>query len=372
MGRIFLFVVGLVLLAERPARASVELREVLREAATELQKLLGKESQDSVAVGQFTGPANFPTAAGPGFVQTLTEELKKLEISVKTRAKFGIKGEYRLAEMPAENPDDARIGVKVLGLRLRLVLEDEFGNPRGEFNFDRLIRGEATLLTAIGLPAALPPGDTERERDRKMRQRVIDPKTNIKGTIVRSDPASPYAIEILVNDAPRETEDKEGLAFVPIRRGEVYAVRLINDSPHDAAVQLKIDGLSMFTFSEMRHADGNRKGEPLYTAVIVPARKNVLIKGWHINNEKTDSFLVTEYAKSGAGQLKSTGNLGVISATFQAAWPEGGTPPADEPGKRRGGTGDATGFGPRVDVKFKEVKVNMGVIRDSISVRYTK
>ena len=162
------------------------------------------------------------------------------------------------------------------------------------------------------------------------------------------------------------------LAFTKIERGELYAVRLINDSNLDAAVQLSIDGLSMFAFSQLRHKDGSQKGEPLYTTVIVPATKSAIIAGWHVSNDKTDKFLMTEYAKSAAATLNHTSNLGTITATFQAAWPEGSPAPADEPGKRRGGTGDATGFGPRIDVKYEEVKRNLGVIRDTVSVRYAK
>ena len=82
--------------------------------------------------------------------------------------------------------------------------------------------------------------------------------------------------------------------------------------------------------------------------------------------------MIDDCAKSAAATLNHTSNLGTITATFQAAWPEGSPAPSDEPGKRRGGTGDATGFGPRIDVKYEEVKRNLGVIRDTVSVRYAK
>lgn len=162
-----------------------------------------------------------------------------------------------------------------------------------------------------------------------------------------------------------------------IRRNEVYQVRLINDSEQEVAVQLSIDGLSMFAFSELRHKAGPKKSEPLYTVVIVPAKAigkpgEAIIPGWHRTNEQTDSFQVTAYAQSAAATLRHPANIGTITATFQMAWREDHAAPSDEPGKRRGGTGDATGFGPRVDVMYKEVRRNLGVIRDSISVRYTK
>jgi hypothetical protein len=150
-------------------------------------------------------------------------------------------------------------------------------------------------------------------------------------------------------------------------------VRLINDSNQEMAVQLKIDGLSMYAFSELRILEGPRQGDPRYTAVIIAPHKSVVIPGWHVTNDKSDKFLVMEYAKSAAGGLNHTANVGTITASFQASWPEGEPAPKDEPGRTRGpGSGDATGFGPRIDTKYQEVKRNMGVIRDVISVRYTK
>jgi hypothetical protein len=364
----------------RPAAASEELRKDLRELAAEIKKVLDGEGADSIALGQFTGPANFPTSAGPDISQVLTEELKKVGVEVKVRAKFGVKGSYSAAEQPASNPDDARIGKKVLAIKLSASLVDSFDNPVGNLNFTRVIRGEATFLELIPVPVTLPPQGTEIERDKDLRKAYTDPKTDVQGSVIRSDPNKPYAIEILVNGAAREAKGKDGLAFVPIKRGEAYAVRLINDSDLEAAVQLRIDGLSMFSFSEFRQPDKDakgkdnpRKGEPLYSVVILNPKSSAVIPGWHLNNEKSDKFLVTEFAKSAAAVLKPSGGVGTISATFQAAWEQGKLPPMDEPGKKRGpGTGDATGRGPRIEKKYEEVQRELGIIRDVISVRYTR
>ncbi len=236
-----------------------------------------------------------------------------------------------------------------------------FGNLL--IDLERDVEGEAAILIALGLPASLPPGGTELQRDREVRKRVFDPKSVINGSIIQSKAGSPYAIEILVNGTAKSAKDDEGLAFVKIKRGETYAVRLINKSPHEAAVKLRIDGLSMFAFSEV-----GDKGSPRYSAVIVPAKSSVTIKGWHVTNKATDKFLVTSYAKSAAKILKSTAKVGTITASFQAAWKLNDQPA----GKRKGGDGDATGRGPRIDVKFKEVQRNLGKIRDNIVVRYTK
>jgi hypothetical protein len=60
--------------------------------------------------------------------------------------------------------------------------------------------------------------------------------------------------------------------------------------------------------------------------------------------------------------------------SFAAAWPENAQPPDDEPEQpnARGLVGDATGRGPRVGAKFTEVRRKFGILRATISVRYTK
>ena len=371
--RFFLAAFLAFLAAAGPARASSDLRRELADVAKNIKQLLDGRNEDSIAVGQFTGPANFPTSAGPGIVQVLSEEFQKLGVQVRQRAKLGIKGEYHLSEATSDDPGDKALNVKLLAVRLKGTVEDTFGKVLTDFSFDRVIKGEATIVELMGTPVELPPQDTQRQRDRKLRETLDKPPTRLAGMRISAGKDSPYAIEILVDNAPCAPREDDGLAFVKINRGQTYAVRLINDSPHEAAVRLTIDGLSMYTFSELRQKDSPKKGEPLYTVVIVAPKSSALIKGWHRTNEASDSFLVTEYAKSAAATLSHKTNLGTITATFAAAWPENAPPPSDEPGKKRSvGSGDATGFGPRVEAKFVEVRRNLGVIRASVSVRYTR
>jgi hypothetical protein len=133
-------------------------------------------------------------------------------------------------------------------------------------------------------------------------------------------------------------------------------------------VQLTIDGLSLFTFSELRHAEGPRKGRPLYSRVICP-RGSCVIRGWHITNEKSDAFLVTRYAQSAAAELKNAGSVGTITATFAAAWPKGKRP-ADEVLDRSPDL--ATGRGAKVDQTYEPVELEWGLDRAAVSIRYVK
>jgi hypothetical protein len=351
-----------------PARASAELRKELAEVAKGIKQLLDGRGEQTIAVGQFTGPPNFPTSSGPGIAQILSEELQKLGVTVKARAKLGIKGEYLVTEVPDAND----VTAKLLALRLKGTVEDGFGKVINDFSFERTVKGEEAVVQLLGTPVELPPNDLPKDRDKKIRESYTEPKANIAGSRVNAGPDGKFAVEVLVNGKPREARPDDGLAFVKVDRGETYAVRLINDSDLEMAVRLTIDGLSWFAFSELRHQDGLHKGEPLYSVVYVKPHGSVVIRGWHRTNDASDSFLVTEYAKSAAATLSQTANLGTITASFAASWPENADPPKDEAPKARGNPGDATGFGPRVEAKFTEVKRNIGVIRASVSVRYTK
>src|SRR4051794_16341987 len=89
-----------LLLRAPAASASDELRAGVADIAKSIKQLLDGKGEDSIVVGAFTGPANFPTSAGPGIQQVLAEELQKLGVTVKKRARFGIKGEYLVTEVP--------------------------------------------------------------------------------------------------------------------------------------------------------------------------------------------------------------------------------------------------------------------------------
>jgi hypothetical protein len=356
-----------------PARASAELRKELAGLAKDLKKVLDARGLESLGLGQFTGPPNFATSAGPGVSQILTEELAKLGVTVKRRAKLGLKGEYFVTEVPDE--DDK--GTKLLAVRLVASLVDDRDKVITGLSFERKVKGEQAVLQFIGASVELPPDETPKERDRKIRDGFGEPEVHTTGTVVRAGKGSKFGIELLVGRKPRApVEGKrpaEGLAFVPVEREEIYTIRLVNDSDHEVAVRLMIDGLSLFAFSDLRHEGGKLKGEPLYSMVLVPAHESVTIKGWHRTNDKAYSFLVTEYAKTAAAHLKQTAKVGTITATFAAAWLPDGLPPKDEPGKPKNlSPGDGTGLGPPVEVRLKAVKRKVGVVRAAVSVRYTK
>jgi hypothetical protein len=352
-----------------PARADGSLATEIHALAGDIKKLLDSRGENSITVGTFKSAPRMPSSTGPAFARLLRAELRKLGIDVRQRGtKLTVEGRYRLVEDKVSSLAAVELvvnfvdedGQEVAGLKLK---------PRGIF-------GDATVAGLLGLTVQLPPDGNDRDRDRKIREAYEKPHTEVDEgkTVIRSSAGSPYAIEVLVKKAgrfvPRAASEEDGLAFVRINRDEVYAVRVINDADHEVAVTLTIDGLNAFTFSKVQ----NKEGTPLYSCFLVGKRSTTLTTGWHIDNEQSDEFLVTSYARSAAAEVGSSTNLGTITATFAAAWPEDSIPPAGEPAapSYRAKSADATGRGVRHEKKWVEVQRVFGVTRDSVSVRYSK
>src|SRR5262249_34707685 len=97
--------------------------------------------------------------------------------------------------------------------------------------------------------------------------------------------------------------------------------------------------------------------------------------GWHVTNdpaakENVLAFKVTEYGKGASSQINAPrGKVGIITVTYAVAAERKEDLPKDD-GARSGG-GNETGFGPGQKVGLKEVKREIGVVREVVSIRYT-
>ncbi len=354
------------------------LRKGLGDVAKNIQKLLTGRREESIAVGQFTGPPNFPTSGGPGIVKALSDELEKVGVAVKVRAKLGLSGTYRAVSEKkalALNGSTNRVNVPgfetdVTSLVLKMQIEDSSGTP--VVDYEQSIDDPDTISKILGLTFESPPANPTKP----IKDSLEKPSVHVEGSIIRPSANSPYGIEILVRETtgkdrqPRAASAEEGLAFVPIERKEAYAVRLINDSPLEMGVGLNIDGLSMFSFSEFKTA----------RFMVVPPKGSYTVLGWHRTLKESNEFLITSYSEGAAAMLNANpANVGTITATFHASWPKGGSPPADEPGQKGGDSGfaatvpsNSTGVGKKVQAQTGKLERDFGRLRSAISVRYQK
>jgi hypothetical protein len=337
-------------------RAETALQLEVRALAQDIKHKLDKEQTRSVAVGEFTPRSRLASNAGPGIRKTLIEELKKLGVQVDEKAAHEIQGHYQDAEDK---------GSGQLGVRLAARLLDSAGNPLLEFT-PRMILGEESVPTLLSATGTFSPTGDARKRSEDLRGYLDRPTVDLRKFTIRAAPNSPYAVEIHVRRdsqySPRQPENVGGRAFVPLRRKEVFAVVLVNDSDYEAAVALSLDGLSVFAFSENRN----------YRYWFVPKKSRVRIDGWHLNNRKLAEFVVRSLPQQDSGhyRLPDRGSLGVITACFSAAWSQKNGIPPDEHVSRNSAT--FIDRGQAIDRTSREVSRYIGGVRAVVSVRYHK
>jgi hypothetical protein len=368
-----LCVAGLAGSQDSPQPLKSPLKSEMGEVAKGVKKLLESKGASAIAIGQFSGPANFPSSAGPGIALALTEELRHLGITVKARAGLGISGSYRVqgSQKSAAVKDSAR--PDPLALLLKAQVEDDAGEVL--VDFERKIFDPKTISQLLALSYQSKSGggryEYEQELEKKTRESLLKPSIHVANSRIAADASSPYAIEILVKKGgrgsyqPLSARNEDGLAYVSIEKEDVYAVRLSNHSNYEAAVALTIDGLSSFAFSEDKSLRGYYIVEPRGTMTVV---------GWHGNSRESYEFLITDYGKGAAALLGSNpANVGTITATFAAAWTK--ERPPDEP-REPLTVGAAPRFstdkGKKVDVRTVRVQREIGVPRASVSVRYSR
>jgi hypothetical protein len=359
----------------KPGTAALVAREVAQAAREIKARLAGlAEDKRTVTVGFFTCPTNANATGGALLRHLLTQELKKAGVAVVATGGVGVSGKFR----NATDPDSRAVAVKVT-----FELENEDGEKVGQ-PFSHVVLGEGVMAELFGTTASFSPESSPQERGVTLTGSIRRPTVAVEGSRVASREGNQFAIEVLAADRPEDDDDlsglryrplrsrsRGGLAFVEVKPGQFYAVRLLNGSDADAAVTLSIDGLSAFTLSK----DKNEDGLPSYSHLLVPARSNIVVKGWFLRGDETSLFTVTGFGDSVArGKGSSLADVGTITATFAACTrpkPRPVPPSAaadDAEGPRS--SPPATGKGPVVRVAYGFAERKIGAILDIVSVRY--
>ncbi|MCE9533115.1 MAG: hypothetical protein K8T89_18610 [Planctomycetes bacterium] len=377
-GFLFAIVVSLMSTGASSATVNEKIRKDIKPLAEKIQKIVKEEGQTSIAVDQFAGAGVDAMNFGPGIEQLLQQELEVTQKGiVDPKALLRLSGKYSF-----KKPDNG-----LSFFELTLNIEKNNGEKVGElsqkFNQEKLKIVDSDVLAVMtARTTPLPPRETREQLNERIKKSIDEPKIEQPAnTRIKTSKESPFELELLttlLESAPKDAAGWENIAPIPIGKGangaeaniqrnDVYAVRVFNNTPHDAAVTLTIDGLDVFTFSEVRTPEGR----PKYSTFIVPPKSSFIITGWFKTNSKADSFLITEYGKGAISTQPSVGRgkVGVLTVTFALAW-SGQNIPEDEKGARTGG--NETGFGPPVKVDLPETKRTIGVVRDVISVRYTR
>ena len=365
--RLVWLLLGIALLASN-ARASEPMRTALTPVADDCQKWLSGRKYKSVCIAEIVGPRTYPTSAGPGIRLVMVELLRQRNFEVKDRAPIAISMMYK----PRDVADGKERDRKRLVVDLRIVFSDSRETELDDFE-ERIDHDEAVQIILGTSQSSGGPGTATPAIQ------FFEPKTNFDGTTVLGGDEKLYGLEVIANGAAVTPEDRDGLAYIPLRREQEYTVRLVNRSKTEAAARLSIDGLNVFTFIDEKQpatlADGKpnpRGGEPLFDLFLVPAGGSVEVPGWMISRSKTLGFKVTSYPNTAVAQLgRDQSPTGTITATFSAAWEKGQKPPAGELPTTRGPGDDGTGFGKPKAIEAGPVERQVGKLRASVSVRYS-
>lgn len=342
----------------------------IRDIAQSFARIIEKEGGGNVIVGEFAPATGSRGSVSPRIQKTLTTELKRLNINVVegNDFRFEIKGDYQLVTQKSN-----RNSVSAVRLTGRLI-DASSGDILNE-KPQTLIVGPESVSNTEGLTVSLDGLLTDVDRLKAVSAAHQKAKEGLAGfvldgTVLSARAGSRYAMEVLVRDGDtytaRSLTNDRGQAFVDLPVEAIYAVRLINRSSMHAAVELRVDGVSSFEFSDT--------GSVFW---ILEPNSAAEIRGWHRTNTLTTEFRVVEKFEDGAAfkvQLSSK-STGLITAAFRAAWAEGEATPADEPGnitENGGRERKVTGFGNDIAFETKQVNMIIGAPREILAVRYDR
>lgn len=387
-----------LVLAAAPAAADTDreyLRSQLAKPAADMAALLKNEPPSglrAVKFGRFTPPAD-PEGASFG------TGMREMFLEVFRATKEYTAGEVKEVD---KNPDatiEAGMGYveddkKQATIQITFTIRKKTGGTITLEKEYKALRDEGIKLTqpavvaaALGITTAFTPESSAEEQSKQVaRAKHGDvPGAHKEGTKLKAGPDQPYAVEILtadLADAPNTMAawytskkvkaatpglTKEDKPFVDLKVDQAYAIKVYNPTDYMAAVQLSIDGLDVFHYvgNELR-----KNNIPVYSFYVVKPKSDLVIPGWHKDDQTSYSFVVKEYikGKEGAHPLAAAPkDPGVLCVRVAAAWIKGGP----EPPKELKGRDVFTPPGPQVSTGFKKVEnVETGAFNNVISILY--
>ncbi|MCA9110719.1 MAG: hypothetical protein KDA52_12270 [Planctomycetaceae bacterium] len=358
----------LTLLTVPQTASARDLNDAIDGIVDRVQKYLSDHGDSSVTVGNFAGPPS--SSAGIRIKAALTERLTEADIKVSKLARLEIRGTFASETEP--NP--------IVLIQAEMI--DQTGATLGDFRERISVESVEDVVNLLGATTDLATTTAEstavdatqretlEQRDDQLAEDITTPSFALTGTAaVSATASSPFRIEIFLRDAgsltPVPVQDFSGFALVNLNKGQEYVVKLHNASKIDVGVKLTIDGVNTFEFSE-------NAGFRDLGMWMVPAGQVGTVDGWHINNNESLSFLVTDVPDSATAKLqRETTAIGTITASFFPAWTGDDIPEEEIIGKARGDIG--TGLGTKIGSAYETVQRHFGAtLLAAVSVRYEK
>jgi hypothetical protein len=117
-----------------------------------------------------------------------------------------------------------------------------------------------------------------------------------------------FAVNVLVDEAPRTEYFHGGTVYVEAVRGASYSLRLTNPTAYRVAVALSVDGLNTI---DAKHTDARSASK-----WVLEPYESTVISGWQVSNRTARNFFFTGERHSYGASLGQTDNLGVIEAVY--------------------------------------------------------
>lgn len=348
------------------------LEQEIKAAAESMVLLLTSKEFKSIKIVPFEGPKGYPASAGSGIAEILITHFRKNGIQVlglDRNADVTVSGKYVFKEIPG-GPTSYALAEFVVSM----VLKDRIGTQK-EF-LAKSTDGKG-ISGISGIPIVVPPpnNETKSPSDRMGQTHAVllESITHPVPHIVPPDKAqrsgSPYYVQAIASEKALPLRAQDGFVYCDLRRDQEFEIQIGNESEFDAAVVVRLDGINSFHFSEMRLKEDTSKS--LYEYYIVPAKKIVRVKGWHIDNQTgAQAFKITGFEGSAASHAYSnTDAIGTISVSFSLAW-EGAIPDELKAMFTANPQGDFVGFGDIKNFKVQAVPRTIGELKEVIAIRY--
>ncbi|WP_417732189.1 hypothetical protein [Rosistilla oblonga] len=335
-----LLAAGLLLCTALPVGTvrAQSLDDAIKNMSDDIAVFLESREKTSVAIGEFDGPDG--STAGRAIQQKLKEnllannlEIKKLGARMKIRGSFSLDSQssFSIATIRSTLVDEN--GREMSGYRERVKLAevtsledlsrifgltaDLVAEQNGESDDADATSGSAkdqdsdaaTLLTSVSKAVT-----------KKVSNAIKTPGFSYHGndkSKVKASDSSDFVVQLrrcprdLSVFTPVDVLDEGGFAFAPLEDGDRYQVVVTNNSDHDIAAKVSIDGVNSFYFS----------GNPGFKANgswVIAAGQSGVIKGWYLNAHELAEFLITSDEKD--AKLPDPLDLGTVTVQFFHAW----------------------------------------------------
>jgi len=372
------------------------LDEAVESVSESVRRYLAERGEDGIAIGPISGPK---TGTGRLIETRLTEALKDKGIKILDEfdAKWELRGSFKVdpsgnfpfvglnvmlfdsngAELSAfrerfnQETAEARQAVNSTNTPTGAPAGSDAGQittgvPITESTAVAVLAGATTdLQSAVqettNDSVTAPVGDTQTPslpdkakaraaRDAELKDAIANPTFHVVSpTAIAASDTSPFHVEILAAETPGNPfrrlnieKDGEDRAFVPLTEGNQYGVHVINTAAFDVGVELLIDGINTLEFAE----DSLNRETGKW---VIAAGSSGFIKGWYVNPNHIDTFVVVPDQQGVAATLGRPQQIGTITATIYPAF-EGDQAPAFEQllaagNESRGGTGKGAAEG---------------------------